>query len=114
MHGDIYYVDFGYYVGSRQGSIRPALIVSNGKANAHSPVITVVPLTAKIWKKRFLPTHVLIPKSSSSGLNKSGFAMAEQAESLDKSFLLDYKRHICDRALMQQITQTLKIQIETL
>ena len=50
--GDIYYVDFGVKTGScEQGGIRPAVIVSNNKANANSPVITVVPLTTKIWKK---------------------------------------------------------------
>lgn len=114
MRGDIYYADFGRYVGSKQGGIRPALIVSNDKANVHSPVITVVPLTAKIGKKRFLPTHVLIPRSSGSGLTKNSLAMAEQVESLDKSFLLDYKGHISDRALMQQVTQALKIQIGAL
>ena len=37
--------------------------------------------------------------------------MAEQVESLDKSALLDYKGHVSDWALMQQVTQALKIQI---
>ena len=36
--GDIYYVDFGKREGSKQGGIRPALVVSNNKANKHSPV----------------------------------------------------------------------------
>lgn len=110
MRGDVYYVDFGSYVGSKQGGIRPALIVSNDKANAYSPVITVVPLTARTGKKRFLPTHVLVPKSSGSGLNKNSIALAEQVESLDKSLLMDYKGHI-DDSVMQKITQALKIQI---
>ena len=50
--GEIYYVDFGVKNGScEQGGIRPAVVVSNNKANANAPVITVVPLTTKIWKK---------------------------------------------------------------
>lgn len=32
----------------KQSGIRPAVIVSNNRANKHSPVITVVPLTSKI------------------------------------------------------------------
>lgn len=36
--GDIYYVDFGEKDGSKQGGVRPALVVSNNKANKHSPV----------------------------------------------------------------------------
>lgn len=114
MRGDVYYVDFGRNVGSKQGGIRPALIVSNDKANVHSPVITVIPLTARIEKKRFLPTHVLIPRNSGSGLNKNSLAMAEQVESIDKSFLLSYKGHISDQALMRQVTKALKIQIGAL
>ena len=40
--GDVYYVDFGMNIDTRkQSGIRPAVIVSNNKANAHSPVITV-------------------------------------------------------------------------
>ena len=49
--GDIYYVDFGEKDGSKQGGVRPALVVSNNKANKHSPVVTVVPLSARVWKK---------------------------------------------------------------
>ena len=62
--GDIYYVDFGEKDGSKQGGVRPALVVSNNKANKHSPVVTVVPLSARVWKKKYLPTHVQIPKGS--------------------------------------------------
>ena len=47
--GDIYFVDFGENIESnKQCGIRPAVIVSNNRANKHSPVITVVPLTSKI------------------------------------------------------------------
>lgn len=49
--GDIYYVDFGEKDGSKQGGVRPALVVSNNKANKHSPVVTVVPLSARVWKR---------------------------------------------------------------
>ena len=59
--GDIYYVDFGEKDGSKQGGVRPALVVSNNKANKHSPVVTVIPLSARVWKKKYLPTHVQIP-----------------------------------------------------
>ncbi len=76
--GDIYYVDFGEKDGSKQGGVRPALVVSNNKANKHSPVVTVVPLSARVWKKKYLPTHVQIPKGS--GLNKPSMALAEQVE----------------------------------
>ena len=47
--GDIYFVDFGQNIDTcKQSGIRPAVIVSNNRANKHYPVITVVPLTSKI------------------------------------------------------------------
>lgn len=81
MRGDIYYVEFGEGDGSKQGGFRLALIVSNNRANKNSPVVTVVLLTARIWKNQYLPTHVRI---SGSGLSKSGMALAEQVEIVDK------------------------------
>lgn len=51
--GDVYYVDFGHNKESCvQCGIRPALVVSNNRANESSPVITVIPLTARTYKRR--------------------------------------------------------------
>lgn len=108
--GDIYYVDFGQNIESnKQYGIRPAVIVSNNRANEHSPVITVVPLTSRIYKKRFLPTHVLIPKCC--GLDRSSLALAEQVEAIDKKNLKEKRGHISDTAIMEQINQALQIQL---
>ena len=86
--GDIYFVDFGQNIESnKQCGIRPAVIVSNNRANEHSPVITVVPLTGRTYKKRFLPTHVFIPRSC--GLDRNSLALAEQVEAIDKKNLLE-------------------------
>ena len=47
--GDIYYVDFGNQKNSHiQQGIRPAIVVSNNKANDHSHLVTVVPLTKQV------------------------------------------------------------------
>ena len=57
--GDIYFVDFGRDTESNlQCGIRPALVVSNNRANENSPVITVIPLTARTYKRPHFPTHV--------------------------------------------------------
>ncbi len=46
--GDVYFVDFGDKREScKQSGIRPAVIVSNNRANVYSPVITVMPLTSR-------------------------------------------------------------------
>lgn len=84
--GEIYNVDFGNNENSyKQCGVRPALVVSNNRANENSPVVTVVPLTARVWKKKYLPTHVQIPLKASVGLSKPSMALAEQVETLDKN-----------------------------
>lgn len=108
--GDIYYVDFGQNtVSNKQCGIRPAIIVSNNLANEHSPVITVVPLTGRIHKKRFLPTHVFIPKDC--GLDRNSLALAEQVDAIDKTNLREKRGHISDEKIMEKINRALQIQL---
>lgn len=110
--GDIYFVDFGDNTDScKQSGIRPAVIVSNNRANVHSPIITVVPLTSKTNKKRLLPTHVFIPRYCGTGLYKNSLALAEQVATVDKKSLLDYRGRVRNRDIMDQITRALQIQI---
>lgn len=108
--GDIYYINFGRYTGTHeQGGIRPAVIVSNNKNNRNSPVVTVVPLSARIWKKSNLPTHVLIP--GMTGLSKPSMALAEQVATVDKRCLQNRAGHVNDSEVMKKITEALQIQI---
>lgn len=61
--GDILYADLGVqYQGSLQGGMRPVVVVSNNRANKHSMVITVVPLSTKSIKSRiFPPMYLYLP-----------------------------------------------------
>lgn len=110
--GDIYSVDFGNNHDShKQSGIRPAIVVSNNKANANSPVITVVPLSSRVWKRRYLPTHVFIPLRKESGLDRPSIALAEQVEALDKKRLGEKIGEISDDTVMEKLTVALQIQI---
>lgn len=110
--GDIYFVDFGNHQDShKQSGTRPAIVVSNNKANANSPVVTVVPLSARVWKRRYLPTHVFIPIKKGIGLTRPSMALAEQVETLDKKCLKNKIGEIVDDMLMEQLTVALQIQI---
>ena len=110
--GDIYLVDFGENIDTcKQKGVRPVIVVSNNRANAHSPVITVVPLTTKINKKRYLPTHVYIPVSAVRGLSSGSMALAEQVEAVDKDRLLDKKGSVTSDVIMEKITRGIQIQI---
>lgn len=108
--GDIYFVNFGKNIDTKkQYGIRPVVIVSNNKANEHSPVITVVPLTSRIHKKRFLPTYVYI--LAGCGLRSGSLAFAEQVEAIDKDRLLEKKGAITSNVIMEKITRAIQIQI---
>ena len=68
---------------SVQQGTRPVVIVSNDLANAHSPVITVVPLTSKLGKTA-LPTHVFL---NNRMLDRPSLALCEQILTVDKTCL---------------------------
>lgn len=110
--GEIYYIDFGANHNSyKQSGVRPGIVVSNNKANTNSPVVTVIPVTARNWKKKYLPTHIQIPNDIHTGLEKPSMALAEQVETLDKKYLGDKIGEITDDMVMEQITVALQIQI---
>lgn len=112
--GEIHLVNFGDNIDTyKQSGLRPALVVSNNKANEHSPVITVVPLTTKT-RRTHLPTHVLIPPTSGIGLNRMSLALTEQVETLDKDRFLEYKGKVTSKKVMGQITMALQVQIGVL
>ena len=83
-YGDIFWAELGRDAdGSMQTGGRPVLVISNNKANQHSPVITVIPITSKMCKAE-LPTHVLIKEC---GLKKPSIVLAEQITSINKDRL---------------------------
>lgn len=75
------------------------------------PIIIVVPLTLKINKKCFLPTHAFITSSCGSGLSRGSIALAEKVETIDKEQLLEKKGSILSLTIMEKITTAIQIQI---
>lgn len=108
--GDIYYSDLGVFGGSCQSGMRPVIIVSNDVANLHSPTVTIVPLTSKI-KKQNQPTHVLLKRRDTVGLNKLSMALCEQVRPLDKADLKDCIGRVTSTDAMDKITHALQVQI---
>ena len=91
--GDILWADLGMFpTTSVQGGVRPVIVVSNNKANTYSSVITVVPLTSRIYKKRYLPTHVFISKYDMTGIRKGSLALAEQVMSISTKCIIEKMR----------------------
>jgi mRNA interferase MazF len=82
--GDIVLVSLDPVVGSEQGKVRPAVIVSSDAANSAAEragrgVITVVPVTSNV--AAVYPFQALLPPED-SGLARVGKAQAEQIRSI--------------------------------
>ncbi len=95
------------YEGSIQGGERPVLIVSNNKANEHSPVITIIPISSKMTKRN-LPTHVKVEKC---GLTKPSIILAEQITSINKTRLLSKIGSICQTEYEKRVKSAIEIQL---
>ncbi|HEY6744660.1 MAG TPA: type II toxin-antitoxin system PemK/MazF family toxin [Mycobacteriales bacterium] len=82
--GEIRLVDLDPARGNEAGKLRPAVVVSNDRANAPAArtgrgVVTVVPVTSNV--SRVHPFQVLIPEGG-SGLRADSKAQAEQVRSV--------------------------------
>ena len=86
--GDIYLANLGVPIGSKQGGVRPVVVLQNDVGNFYSPTITVAPLTTKIQKKRSQPTHYFLRKAK--GLARSSMVLAEQLDTCDKTCVIRY------------------------
>ena len=108
--GDILIVDMKQTPGtSLQTGIRPVVVISNNKANTYSPVLTVVPITSKIYKKRYLPTHVFVNRREMIGLNRHSLVLAEQITSIAVQCIIQKCGHVSSDA-MRRITRAVEIQ----
>lgn len=85
--GMVFYADLGINEDSVQGGLRPVIIVGNNLQGKYSPVITVIPITSKISKKRLMTQTLLI---NEIGLNRESMAMAEQITTISKDKLVSY------------------------
>jgi mRNA interferase MazF len=84
QRGEVRLIDVEPTRGSEASKRRPAIIVSNDRANATADrlgrgVVTVVPVTSNTV--RFFPFQVLVP-ASTTGLRVDSKAQAEQVRSV--------------------------------
>ena len=82
--GDVWLVDFNPVRGSEANKIRPAVLVSNDRANATAArlgygVVTVIPVTSNVTN--VYPFQVLLPVGI-TGLLSASKAQAEQVRSV--------------------------------
>ena len=114
MHrGDIWLVDLDPVRGSEANKRRPAVVVSNDRANAAASrvghgVVTVVPVTSNVSK--IYPFQVFLP-ASSTGLKVDSKAQAEQIRSVAAERLLQLIGQL-PPAEAAQLDQALRLHLD--
>ena len=93
--------------GSVQAGIRPVLVIQNDKGNKYAPTVIVVPLT-KQMKKLTIPTHVIVPSNTQTGLRLDSVAQMEQVRTIPKNILVEHVGE-CDETTINKINIALAI-----
>lgn len=98
--------------GSEQSGHRPVLVVSREQLNQMLPVVNIVPLTSRKSVARVIyPNEVFIPKTSGN-LSLESIALCYQIRTLDKSRLEKEIGEICDVALIHEIHEAIRFQLD--
>jgi len=110
--GMIVLADLGRHISdSIQGGVRPVVVVSNNRCNRHSSVITVVPLSSRIYSKKNMPTHVFVNANENEGLDRHSIALCEQVTILPVNKIIDVRYGRLNDDVMDEITEAVQIQI---
>ncbi|MBR1852110.1 MAG: type II toxin-antitoxin system PemK/MazF family toxin [Lachnospiraceae bacterium] len=111
--GEIWQADFGEPESEddhKLHGIRPVVIVSNDKANVYSMVIHAVPLTSRIHKKSFLPTHIFLDRDVAKGLRAHSIAQCEQLCLISQYDLVERIGQVTEEQL-EQIGAGMQVQL---
>lgn len=110
----IVWVDLPLQEGSSiQGGRRPAIVISNDKANKYSPVINIITITSRINKKRSLPTHLFLNENAakSVGLSKASIIQGESLLATMKTNVVGYIGTIVDNEMKKAVKRIIEIQL---
>ncbi len=103
--GDVFLVNFDPTVGAEAKKTRPAVVVSNNINNAHSPIVSIAPITSNVTK--VYSFEVELP-SGSGGLRTRSKAMVNQTRAVDKIRLIKKLGHLSEH-LLTQIDRALRL-----
>ena len=90
-----------------QKGYRPFVVISNDVANAFSPLVTVVPLTSNVRRKR-LPTQIQI---KTKGLDRESLALCDQLITVDKDRLGKFLGRINNEEDRTAINRAVSVQL---
>jgi len=103
--GEVFLVNFDPTVGAEAKRTRPAVVVSNDVNNAHSPIVSISPITSNVTK--IYSFEVEIP-SGMGGLRTRSKIMVNQTRAVDKIRLIRKLGHLSE-GLMDSVNQALKL-----
>ena len=89
--GDLYLANLGVPVGSKQGGVRPVVVLQNDVGNYYAPTITIALRKAK-------------------GLAKPSMVLAEQLDTCDKICVIRYLGRV-SKGQMRGIDEAVRIQL---
>lgn len=101
--------------GHVQSGRRPAVVVQGDVANLYAPTCTVIPLTKRTWKAKYMPTHALIRKTKENGLRFDSSSLGENIGTVDKSCFLEKIGTISEEdyyAVMKGVYAHLDVDVE--
>ena len=106
--GEIFLANLEPVMGSKQGGVRPVLIIQNNISNKYSPVTIIAAITSKIFEKEF-STNVFISKEDSR-LEKDSTILLNQIRTIDNTRLIRRISSL-DNFIMNQVDRSLKISL---
>ena len=106
--GDVFLVNFDPTVGAEAKKTRPAVVVSNNINNAHSPIVSIAPITSNVIK--IYSFEVELP-SGAGGLRTRSKIMVNQTRAVDKIRLIKKLGHLSEH-LLAEIDRALRLHYE--
>jgi mRNA interferase MazF len=106
--GDVFLVNFDPTVGAEARKTRPAVVVSNDINNAHSPIVSISPITSSV--SRIYAFEVEIP-AQTGGLDLLSKVMVNQTRAVDKIRLIRRFGRL-PQSIMKEVDQALKLHHE--
>jgi mRNA interferase MazF len=103
--GEVFLVNFDPTVGAEAKKTRPAVVVSNDINNAHSPIVSISPITSTVTK--VYSFEVEIPPGV-GGLKTRSKIMVNQTRAVDKARFLKKLGQLPEK-IMTDVNRALKL-----
>lgn len=103
--GEVFLVNFDPTLGAEAKKNRPAVVVSNDINNAHSPLISISPITSNVTKVYSFEVEIL-PREG--GLRTRSKVMVNQTRAVDKIRLIKRLGQLSETS-MNIVNEALKL-----